>query len=386
MRYSSHEIKQLAALLLSPERSNKRIALGLLELKPYNVSELRIALCITSYLSDDFDDDIEGLAHNLLINELSEEELYTLQNQIIILDYVQYKFSVPEGWNSYQNPLQKYLRLHLDVIDSYMPLFKINPEPYSILYCLLAGRINKEWLNHKKALYFYEKSLELNPENSQAQVGFAKITHGMYIKKGKRLKDVDLVLQYYINAYKDPKNIICYNNAAMLCKDIGDIDRSAYYYEEGLSRCPDDSLLLNNYANLLMKFKGDYSQAKKLATKGLSIAPINTSLLDTLAHIEFLGFKNYEKAEQLFQKALKFKGEAHYSHTGLGDMYLEMGNYQLAEHFYIKGLHNGLQYISREVIEVVEKLEKLVVLYSSYIIQPQKADYYQHKKERLCGK
>ena len=135
-----------------------------------------------------------------------------------------------------------------------------------------------------------------------------------------------------------------------------------------------------------MKFKGDYSQAKKLATKGLSTAPLNTSLLDTLAHIEFLGFQNYEKAEQLFQKALKFNGDAHYSHTGLGDMYLEMGNYQLAEHFYMKGLHNGLQYISREVFEVVEKLEKLVVLYSSYIINPQKLDYYRHKKERLCGK
>ena len=172
----------------------------------------------------------------------------------------------------------------------------------------------------------------------------------------------------------------------MLCKDIGDIDRSVYFYEEGLRLCPDDLILLNNYANLLLKYKGDFFKAKELATKGLSISPINTSLLDTLAHIELVGFKNYKVAEDLFKKALKFNGEAHYSHTGLGDMYLEIGNYKLSEHFYKQGLHNGLQYVSREVTEVVEKLEKLVVLYSCYFIDPEKAIYYKRKKERLCKK
>ena len=172
------------------------------------------------------------------------------------------------------------------------------------------------------ALYYYEKAMELNPENTQAQFGFAMIIHTHYIKKGKRLNEVDRILAYYMNAYKSPKNINSYRNAAMLCKDIEDIDRSAWYFEEGLKQCPNDTSLLNNYANLLMKNIGDYTKARELAEKGLRISPLDCSLLDTMAHIEFEGFQNYEKAEQLFRKALKFDGEHHYSHTGLGDLYL----------------------------------------------------------------
>jgi tetratricopeptide (TPR) repeat protein len=95
------------------------------------------------------------------------------------------------------------------------------------------------------------------------------------------------------------------------------------------------------------------------------------------------GFKAYAKAEKLFRKALSIDSEHHYSNTGLGDMYTHLGQYEKAGFYYRKGLHNGLQYCSREVIEVIEKLEKLVYLYLHKCNNKNKAKLYQLKLHRL---
>lgn len=383
MDFSVQEIKHLQQLLLSEDDNNKLIALGLIENSPSIVKHVQTALCIIAYLSKHNRAELEGVAHDLLVNNLDETVVTQLQNEIIILNYAQYKFKVAEGWNTYKNPLRNFLKIHTAAIERYCLLFQFNPAPYSKLYSILASRIQKEWKNPSKALFFYEKAIALDSNNTQAQFGFALIVHVYYIQKGKRLHMVDQVLQYYMNAYKGPKNIVAYKNAAMLCKDIGDLDRAEQYYQEGLAHCPDDSALLNNYAYLLMEEKKDFVQAKALAGRGLESAPFDAALLDTLAHIEFMGFQNFERAKNLFEKALKKDELHHYSHTGLGDMYVAMGNYELAEKHYLKGLHDGLQYTSREVPEVLEKLEKMIVFYSNYLKQPPKADFYKQKRSKL---
>ena len=386
MEFSEQEIQQLNTLLLSPDEANKQIALGLIQNAPENIPALKIALCITAYLSKRPKKDLEGRAHDLLVEHLSEQEVTTLQNQIIILDYAQYKFKVTEGWNTFQNPLRKFLSIHEEAIPLYWPLFLIYPEPYSKIYTLLANRIQKEWNNYNKALFFYEKAIALDSNNTKAKFGFALLTHTHYIQKGKRLEQVDKVLEFYMAAYKGPQNINAYKNAAMLCRDVGDIERAVYYYNEGIQHYPKDAALLNNYAFLLLQFKQDYTKAKKLAEQGLEITPFDPCLLDTLAHIEFMGFQNFKRAQALFEKALEKDGQHHYSHTGLGDMYVALQQYELAEHHYLQGLHDGLQYTSREVSEVIEKLEKLVVFYSAYLINNSKADFYQLKLSRLRPK
>jgi len=383
MAFSVQEIEHLQQLLLSEDDNNKLIALGLVENSPSIVPKVQVALCITAYLSKYNRASIESVAHDLLVNNLTEAAVTELQNEIIILNYAQYKFKVTEGWNTYQNPLRNFLKIHEAAIDNYYRLFQFNPAPYSKLYSILASRIQKEWKNPSKALFFYKKAIALDSNNTQAQFGFALIVHVYYIQKGKCLDMVDQVLQYYMNAYKGPKNIVAYKNAAMLCKDIGNLDRAEAYYKAGLEHCPDDSALLNNYAYLLMEEKKDFVQAKVLAERGLESAPFDAALLDTLAHIEFIGFQNYKRAEGLFKKALKKDELHHYSHTGLGDMYVAMGNYTLAEEHYKKGLHDGLQYTSREVSEVLEKLEKMIDFYTNHLKQLPKADFYKQKRSRL---
>lgn len=383
MSFSLQEIEQIQNLLLSNQEANQRIALGLLQNSPSQVPTLAKVLAIVAYLSNQSRMDIEGLAHDLLIQNLSKKSIIQLQDQLIILNYAQYKFKVIEGWNTYQNPLRRFLTLHENVMDSYWSLFQINPAPYAKIYTLLANRIKKEWNNHTKALFFYEKAMQLDANNTQAHFGFAMIVHAQYIRRGQRLEDVDKVLQYYIDAYRSPKNIISYRNAAALCQDIGDVQRAAYYYKEGLQHCPNDAILLNNYANLLMKEMGDFAEARTWAQKGLLVAPNDPHLLDTMAHIAFQGFQDYKRAKMLFEKVIQKGDEHHYSYTGLGDLYCALKNYNKAEEYYLKGLHNGLQYTSREISEVVEKLEKLILLYAEYLQNHARADFYRQKLARI---
>lgn len=386
MSFTKQEIEQLVNLLLSPEDTNKSIALGLLQNNALLVEQLQIPLTIVAYLSNENQAHIEGLAHELLLQYLPESRLRSLQDQILILNYAQYKFKVSEGWNTYKNPLRMLLEFHENVIEDYLPFFKINPIPYAKIYTLLANRMKTEWQNYHKVLFFYEKAMELDPENTQASFGFAAIVHTHYIKKGQRLEDVDQVLDYYIKSYKTPRNIISYRNAALLCQDVGNIKGAIQYYEQGLEHCPDDTILLNNYANLLMNPLRDYHKARELATRGLEVLPHDLSLLDTLANIQLYGFQNYEEAETLFLKVIQKGDEHHYSFTGLGDLYLRTGDYKEAEKYYLKGLHNGLQYTSREVNEIILKLKKIIRFYARYMNDPLRAEHYYQKLMRLKNK
>lgn len=386
MSFTKQEIQQLTNLLLSPEDTNKSIALGLLENNAEAVKKLHIPLTIVAYLSNENQAHIEGLAHDILVQHLPEATVRKLQDQILILNYAQYKFKVSEGWNTYQNPLRLLLEFHENVIEDYLPFFRINPTPYAKIYTLLANRMKTEWNNYQKILFFYEKAMELDPENTQASFGFATIIHSHYIKKGQRLEEVDRVLNYYIKSYKSPRNIISYRNAALLCQDVNDIPRAVQYYEEGLKHCPDDTILLNNYANILMYPLRDYQKAYTLAAKGLEILPHDNSLLDTMANIQLFGFRNYEEAESLFRKVIQKGDEHHYSFTGLGDLYLRTGDYKKAEKYYLKGLHNGLQYTSREISEITLKLKKIIRFYARYVNDPVRAEHYYQKLVRLQDK
>lgn len=383
MSYSYHELEQIQELLLSPEPTNQQVALAMLEQSPEAVQALKVALCITAYLSEHPVPAVEGLAHDHLQQHLAEEELLALQDQIIILDYARYKFRVAGGWNTVDNPLRNFLQIHEDAIEDFLPLFKLVPKRFAQLYTLLAQRIYHEWKNHHKALFFYQKALEIYPNHHKAQFGVARLMHQHFLKKGERLEELETVLEYYLNTYKVGKNINAYKHAALLCSDIGQIERAAELYEEGLGFEPEEAMLLNNYANLQFKHLGNFDYAQTLAERGLEVSPSDPSLLDTLAHIELLGFQNYDRAYQLFDKVFKQHGEHHYAETGMGRLFVAQGDLLKAEFHYLKGLHNGLQYTTRNIAEIIEKLELLVEFYTDHKKLPAKAEFYQQKLIKL---
>ena len=379
----SQNIDALNQLLFSEEENHQILALNWIEQDKRLIKAMQYSLCLRAYLGESYREAIEDKAHQLLTHALSKNALVQLQDCIIILDYARYKFKVPEGWCSYQNPLRNYLKRHEQALPELQPVFNYIPKTISKLYTLLAGRIQQEWEHYKKALQYYKKALALHPSNSQAQFGYAMIIHTHYIKKGLRWEETEQLLNYYMNAYKGPKNINSYRNAAMLCQDVADIDRSAAYFKAGLRACPNDTSLLNNYANLLMKHQKNFDKARILAAKGLKIAPLDCSLLDTMAHIEMNGFGAIERAKSLFEKALKIDKDLHYVHTGLGDLYLRCHQVEQAKKHYQKGLHNGLQYCTREIPELIEKLEKIIHFYRHSYGDNSSAEWYEQKLQRL---
>jgi len=383
MHFDKHEQDKVIDLLLSEDDNNKLLAYELLANAIDNIRPLRRPLVVAAYLNQSFRQSIEGKLSNLLVESLSPVELHRLQDEIIIIDYARYKFGVPQGWHTANNPLRKYLRLHEEKIDDYLPIFQKSPNRFAKYYWMLANRVQKELKSPSKALNFYKIALQLRPSYTSARMSYAMILHQYYLKKGQRIEEYDKVVDYYLSAFVEKEKMHPYVNAAMLCYEMKDYARSAKIYEEGLRINPEDSTLLNNFANLQFKSFGDYNKAKQLAEQGLEAAPHDCSLLDTLAHIEMEGFDNLAKAEAYFLEALKTDGTHHYSLTGLGDLYVRKGNYQKAEEYYSQGLYDGMQFSSRVVREVIEKLEKMVDLYTHYLQNAPKADYFRSKLYRL---
>ena len=382
MLFSPKEKENIIRLLLSEEPNSKLLALQLLEAAPTNIIPLRRALCTAAYLAPKFDNDIEGKIELLLQKHLEAAQLYELQNEIMILEYARYKFKVKGTWHTPNNPLRKYLVQHEMHLAEYLPIFAHNATRFAQYYSILARRIKDEMKNAKKALFFHEVVLSLVPNHKGSQYGYAKIFHVHYLQKGKRLLDYPKIKALYLASFHDKDRMDPYINAAILCAEMQDFNHSRELYEEALEINPEDTTILNNYANLLFEEFNDFEQAKNIANKALSIKR-EAATLDTMAHIEMLGFGNMDKAKSYFDQALQVDSTSHWSHTGLGDWHVLQQNYQLAAEAYHKGLFKNMQFVTREKKEVIEKLEKLITLYTEYLPDPIQADYYRNKCTKL---
>lgn len=380
--FDAEQQENISRLLLAEDRQNKLLGYHLLQAAPQNVASLKRVLCAATYLDNQFEPDVEGKLEELLQQNLPAPVLYQLQNEIIILDYARYKFKVKGGWHTPNNPLRKYLYQHEVALSKYLAVFAFQPARFAQYYSVLARRIQEELKSHHKALFYYEVVLSLVPDHKGAQFGYAKTIHTFYLKKGKRLEEYPKVKAYYLAAYKQPDQMLPYINAALLCKEMGDLEDSKALYEEALALNDQDTVLLNNYANLLFKEFGDWQQAKALAEKGMSIKA-DGYLLDTLATIEMLGFGNMEAAKILFERALNIDFNNHWSYTGLGDWYVLEGDFEAAAKFYKRGIFNENKFTTREKKDIIEKLQKLIDLYTIHAPNEQEARYYRHKMQQL---
>ncbi len=385
MSFSPNEIDKITSLLMSVYDSNKLLACQLIAAKPKEVFKLKRILCVAAYLDKNFREEVEGEIQDLLQKNIPASALYQIQNEIIILDYARYKFKIEAGWHTPNSLLRKYLTLHQKFIKHYLPIFAYNAARFAQYYRVLAGRIQEEMQSHKVALYFYKIALELYPQHDGAKLDIAKIWHQFYLKQGKKLELYPQTIQYYLEGHSSPEQMFSYIQAALLCIDMGDFDESQKIYKEALTINPEDSILLNNYANLLFKEFDDFEQAKELINRGLAIQ-IDAYLLDTLAYIEMEGFQNMAAAKDLFDRALALDGSNHWSQTGLGDWYFIQKNYPKALWYYQKGLHDGLQFRTRDKRELIKKLEKITTLYKLHYPHLPKGKKYQSKLEKLSQK
>ena len=119
-----------------------------------------------------------------------------------------------------------------------------------------------------------------------------------------------------------------------------------FIYKEGLEKCPDSHVLMNDYAVFLQNTKKDYAQAEKYYQKALALDPdyvkanYNYAVFLTLIKKDYTqAEKDYVQAEKCYQKALALDpDDADINRNYAMFLTLIKKDYAQAEKYYQKAL------------------------------------------------
>jgi tetratricopeptide (TPR) repeat protein len=166
----------------------------------------------------------------------------------------------------------------------------------------------------KKAINCFHKSININPENSEAftQLGIAYDRLGKY-------------------------------------------DSSDFYYERVLELDMFDPLVNNNYAYSLSLRNKDLDRALKMSKRALQSDPDNASYLDTYGWILF-GQEKYDDALEYINKAIEAGGASAEVYLHLGEIYLKKGEKESAIEAWNKGLK--LEPGNKDLLERLDGLKR----------------------------
>jgi len=118
--------------------------------------------------------------------------------------------------------------------------------------------------DHENAKIFYEKALEINPEDSNSHNGYALILH-YYLNNPSEAE-----IHYKKGIECNPMNAFVCNNYACLLESLKDYNQAKIYYKKALKINPDYYLAHMNYANILEHYLRDMDNAmehRELAKK-----------------------------------------------------------------------------------------------------------------------
>lgn len=189
----------------------------------------------------------------------------------------------------------------------------------------------------KEALEFYEKSLKIDPSNSEvlqgvimtmfdaakdfeeiekyteiaidefperAEFWFFDGTAKIAQKKAKEAVE-SLEKAKEVNQRKNKQlDILVQGQLGDAYHQLGEKEKAYAAYEAVLKERPDDEHVLNNYAYFLSLDKKDLDKAKKMSTKLVKKHPQNATYLDTHAWVLFQ-LKEYEDAKKYMELALE---------------------------------------------------------------------------------
>ncbi len=140
------------------------------------------------------------------------------------------------------------------------------------------------------------------------------------------------------NALKyDPTNLNALSTLPVVYQNLGNMSKSDSVAEIGISRLPDNALLLNNYAYSLSERGLQLERALHMAQKALSKAPENTSYLDTMGWI-YYKMGNYDQAAHYVSRAIELGTDSPVVFEHMGDIYLRMNKPDQARIHYQKAL------------------------------------------------
>jgi len=161
---------------------------------------------------------------------------------------------------------------------------------------------------YSNAIENYNKSISINPKNSEA-----------YNNKGlclKKMGDFEGALENYKLALKiNPNFLDVYNNIGNLYYELKSFKDAEKIWYDGLKVSPNNIVLLRNLGTLLFEKKGENSQAKKKFEKILALSPEKPFALNYLGMI-YKSEGKFDKAERYFKNAIEvdpYYSEAYYN-------------------------------------------------------------------------
>lgn len=244
-----------------------------------------------------------------------------------------------------------------------LELNKQNFNTYNILG-VLYSRHEFEECNHKTAEEYLLKSIDLKPKENKPYTNISVL----YIQED--FKEYNKAKKYLLEAkHNDEKDLLTLSILALLysTKEFEDynLNKTEKYLLEAYNidkTNPDISLKLGKlYSNKDFK-KYDLKQAEKYLSEALS--NINNSsekeeLLNNIGYFYF-NLKELNTAKDYFLEAYYNKKDAPHINDSLGEVYMELGDFELSEKYFKKAIELDNQNILyyKNIIKLYDKFDK----------------------------
>ncbi len=221
----------------------------------------------------------------------------------------------------------------------------------------------KQGKNIDRAIRFYQKALELEPDHIRALVNLSKIFDEKgdteraieCCQKALRIdpenalawtnlgvaylekRNIALAIEYSQKAIEiDPECIIAWNNLAIAYSREGDLDKAIRHGLTALELDPDDPVTINNLKMFFFQ-KRDFGMAIKFSKKSLEIEPDNLKALVVLA-ASYISTGNADSAVTHLTRALKIDPRRIESWRLLALSHIQKGKADLAVKYCQKAL------------------------------------------------
>lgn len=171
-------------------------------------------------------------------------------------------------------------------------VLSLDPDHHPALYLLGLAHTKKR--NYEEAASAFEKSLELNPDNSEAHVRLGDVY--------RRLDLPDKAEEEYKKAYDIDKSYLASFNLAMLYYEKRDLDLALDYAQRSI-RQDSRSVQAYNLQGVVLNEQGRYPEAIASFRYVLALEPNNISGAMNLA-VAYINNKDFDKAHELLQRIL----------------------------------------------------------------------------------
>ena len=175
--------------------------------------------------------------------------------------------------------------------------------------------------NHEKAIEYYTKAIELNPDYADALNNRGACYDG--------LKEYEKALVDYNKAIElKPDYAVAYNNRGLCYKNLKEYEKALADYTKAIELNPDDAVVFYNRGLCYQNLK-EYEKALADYNKAIELNP-DYALAYNNRGICYNVLKEYEKAIDDYNKAIELKPDDAHSYENLAELYIITDNFKNA--------------------------------------------------------